>query len=244
MTDLARFDLKTDTTFTVTGSTHARLSEQPKYFAFAGTNLVTNTGGAALVARITDAYGNQTFSGTSTVTLTAGAGSPDTLYGTKSATMASGSATLSSVQARKAGLYTIVPSVAGMTSVPTDTFRIGHAAPSKMTITKQPVDAKNGSVLASGPVLQVFDAFDNLADGTGFSPSTLFVTATATRVSGTGTTTPNVSFLQSADKGVITLTNFNVSGAITSSTVYTVTFTITVSGTPVSVVSAPITITP
>jgi hypothetical protein len=183
-----------------------------KLIAFlSGTGTVPQVvagGGPNLIVQATDTLGNATpFAGT--VTITAGAGAPDTVYGTKSATLdANGQAQLT-VQLRRAGTYTLVPVVTGLTATPTNSFAVVHSNATKVAISVQPGNALAGATVSPLPVMEAQDAFGNWVDNFSISTQPTASLAFVSGPAGAGNGFLTATFVQTA-AGRWTATAFKV----------------------------------
>jgi hypothetical protein len=153
-----------------------------------GTGTITEQtagNGPALVDQTTDSLGNAApFSGN--VTIASGAGSPDTTYGTKTfALSASGNASVVGVQLRKAGNYTLVPVVTGLTGSPSGSFAVVHGTAAKLGLRVQPGNGVQGSNVSPLPVIEVQDTYGNWVDNYGISTqANVTLTAVSSPVGG------------------------------------------------------------
>jgi hypothetical protein len=130
---------------------------------------VTAGQGPSFTVQVTDAFGNAVpYSGT--VTIESGPGSPDTTYATKTYTLdAGGQAVVNGVQLRKAGAYTLLPAVAGLTGVASGSFNVVHTTAAKLGLRVQPGNGTAGVNVSPLPIVEVQDAYGNFVDDYGIS---------------------------------------------------------------------------
>ncbi len=118
----------------------------------------------AVQITVADAFGNRT-SSAAVVTLSLGANPRgDTLQGTTTVSAVSGVATFGGVYLQYAAEgYTLVASATGLTSVESSPFAVVAGPPAALTFTQEPAAAVAGEVLSPAPVVEVRDAYGNVA---------------------------------------------------------------------------------
>ncbi len=115
----------------------------------------------ALVIDVEDAFGNIVTTNTSTVKFTATGGSA--LTGTSSVAAKAGVATFSNLILDKAAKYTLKATDGTLTSATTASFTVTPAAASKLVLVKSPTSATAGKAISPALVVDIEDAFGNIA---------------------------------------------------------------------------------
>jgi hypothetical protein len=115
----------------------------------------------AVSVLVEDAFGNLA-DGTVRIEL-ADAPSGATLQGTTELATSSGRATFDGLSTQRAGGYRLRSVVVGGGSTAGDSFAVAHAAPARLAFATQPQGGPSNLTLSQAPVVELFDAFGNLA---------------------------------------------------------------------------------
>ncbi|CAN5389029.1 hypothetical protein BH09GEM1_BH09GEM1_38870 [soil metagenome] len=179
------------------------------------------------VVQVQNAVGGKVAGATNAVTATL-VGTGGTLSGTVTVSAVDGVASFTDLVVSPKGSYSLTFTAAALTSVSSTTFGITALAATQLVVATQPAGAVSGAPLSVQPVVHVRDASNAVVQG-----ATNMVTATIGSGSGTLSGTTAIS----AVDGVATFTDLRITGAGTSTILFTATgLTSAASG---SVVTAP-----